>query len=147
MRVNVLLGDSAQVDVGGKAHVLGMGWTKTGVPTGPMAVVVLISLDDEAEVTKPHDVVIKLMDQRGEVVDLSAVGARRMEFEAKIEPRPDVQVELPSVAPIAIQLVGLQLSPGESYVWQVDVDGRSESAWSASFTTHPEMAGIPVNTA
>jgi hypothetical protein len=44
LEVQLLLCDAAQADPGGKVHMLGAGWSVTGSPTAPQAVVALIKV-------------------------------------------------------------------------------------------------------
>jgi hypothetical protein len=80
------------------------------------------------------------------VVDLSSSGFRRLEFDATIEPKAGMIVELPAVAPIVIQLGNLPLKAGEAYTWSVAVDGESNPDWSVNFTTNSRANEFTVNT-
>ncbi len=133
MRVNVLLGDSAQADPSGKVHMLGLGWTRTGVPTGPMAVVVLLRLEDADEARQQHEVELELVGPEGAPAVLVPGGA--LKLTAKIEPDPEAKVDLPVVAPVVLQLGGLPLAAGHTYTWRVLVDGKQDDDWATSFAT------------
>ncbi|MEV6908591.1 hypothetical protein [Amycolatopsis sp. NPDC051071] len=137
MKVNVLLGDAAQVDAGGKIHVLGLGWTRTTSPTGPMAVVVLLELGDAPEVNRSHDATIVLVDERGERVDLSRFGVPAGGFTVSIDRKPDGVADGPIIAPIVLQTGPLPLEGDRKYRWSVSVDGESEPSWYAAFATNP----------
>ncbi|MGY6656674.1 DUF6941 family protein [Amycolatopsis sp. TRM77291] len=138
MKVNVLLGDAAQVDAGGKVHVLGLGWTRTTAPTGPMAVVVLLELGDAQEVNRSHSATIVLVDEQGERVDLSQFGVPPVGFKVAIDRKPDgAAADGPIVAPIVIQTGPLPLDGDRKYRWSVSVDGQSDPSWHAAFATNP----------
>ena len=135
LRVTVLLADSAQADPSGKVHLLGLGWTRTGVPTGPVAVVVLLRLEEPVEAGRPHEVGLELVDAEGKTASFTSSGGS-IRLTAKVEPSPDALAELPVVAPVVLQLGGLPLAAGQTYTWRVSVDGQYDEDWTASFTTH-----------
>lgn len=135
MKVNVLLADSAQVDPGGKVHALGIGWTRTTAPTNPMAVVVLLDLDDQETAEKSHEVLLELIQADGKPASIGPAN-NHVRLTAKIEPQPGSSVEIPIVAPVVVQLGPLDLAANEAFTWRATVDGVTHEDWAASFLTH-----------
>lgn len=138
MRVTVLLADLAQADSVGKVHMIGLGWTRTGVPAGPMAIVALLRLDDVEETSQPHEVGFDLVDASGKQVSMTP-GGKSLKLTAKVEPSSEAPIELPAVAPVVWQLGGgLLLDVGQTYTWRITVDGKQHEDWTASFATHEQ---------
>lgn len=137
LKVNVLLGDTAQVDPSGKVHALGLGWTRTTTPTGPMAIVVLVEFAATEVVNRSPKATITLIDDQGELVDLSRFGVPSAAVEVSIDLKRDNVDEGPTIAPLVIQTGPLPLEGNRTYRWQVSVDGHSEPSWQASFATTP----------
>lgn len=135
MRVTVLLADSAQADPSGKVHLLGVGWTRTAVPTGPVAIVVLLRMESVDEARLPHHVELELIDgENSPMKFLPGPGTTRVT--ATIEPNPAADIELPAVAPIVLQLGPLDLPVDKTLTWRVTVDDKRDDGWTAPFTTH-----------
>lgn len=135
MRVNVLLSDAAQADTNtGKIHALGLGWTRTPVPTGPMAVIVLVSFDNEVEAGLSHEITVTLTDTEGQPVSLSGISS--LQAKATIDRDKDAQIKWPITAPLVMQIrPGLPLEPGQTYHWRAAIDGKTEETWFAGFIT------------
>jgi len=137
LRVDVLLSDAAQVDTStGKVNALGIGWTRTSVPTGTMAVIVLVSFDDEEEAGGAHEVTVTLTDNNGKPVPMEETGLRQAA--AIIELNTDANPKWPATAPLVIPVrPGLPLKPDHTYQWRVAIDGKTEDTWFTSFGTEP----------
>lgn len=145
MRAIVLLADSAQVDTSKKVHALGLGWSVTTTPTPPATLVVLLKVP-WSETNVRHQVSLHLVDADGQPVRVTG---------SEDQPKPLVvrasfEVGRPAGTPpgtpvdeaFAVNLgAGLQLKPGQSYEWQLEVNGHREAAWSAGFHVRPGQAG------
>jgi hypothetical protein len=135
VRATLILSDAAQVDPGGKVHVLGGGWSITATPLSAFSVVVLIAVD-WSETERPHVAVLHLEDADGRVVvvegeDGPAPLTQESEFEVG---RPD---GLPPGSSVDVPIVlsfgpGLALDPGR-YLWRLEVDGYTTETWSLPF--------------
>jgi hypothetical protein len=137
MRAIVLLADSAQVDPSKKVHALGLGWSVTTTPTPPATLVVLLKVP-WSETNVRHDVSLHLVDADGHPVMVSGSDdeARPLVVSASFEVgRP---AGTPAGTPVdeafAVNLgAGLALNAGQSYEWQLEIDGQRDAAWVASF--------------
>lgn len=136
MRATVLLADSAQSDPAGKVHALGLGWTVTSTPTPPMALVVLIEVDwTEANRKIPFKAELLTADGHN-VTAQGLLGEQPISLEGEFEAgRPaGIPPGTPLSVPLAVNLgPGLPLTAGQRYEWRVNLDGRTEASWSASF--------------
>jgi hypothetical protein len=155
-RVTVLLADYVAVDAAGKLTAVGAAFTLTGLQpdghTPPMHVAVLVdvpgahvgqdfalgvSLIDE-ETAQP--VVVPSADGQGEALRVGQV------VQAQQASVPGMVV--PAGTPGRVQLVlgfpqGLPLVQGRSYVWSVELDGRTKPEWASWFHV-PAPAPGPV---
>lgn len=140
MKAVILLADAAQSE-SGKTHALGLGWNVTGLPTPPMALVVLIDVPWNETNTK-HKLTIDLVDADGKVVSLGQgpLGAETLHLEAEFEAgRPP---GIPPGSPIRSELAinigpGLPLVPGQNYEFRMKINGKSTDSWLASFLIRP----------
>lgn len=136
----VVLADVGQVDPAGKLHLLGAGWSQTGVgPNGltpDFAVAVFV--------TVPWDQCNKELEVSLELVtdDEQAVTVNTPNGEQPIVIKQGVVVSPPAGAPNGspgqhAMLVGVQgglpLRPGSWYKWRVRVAGEQEPGWHARF--------------
>jgi hypothetical protein len=135
MRATLILSDAAQVDAGGKVHLLGGGWSITGSPLGAFAVVVLIAVD-WSETNEPHRAVLRLEDTDGRVVALPGdEGPAELRQEHAFEVgRP---VGLPVGSSVDVPVVwnfgpGMPLAEGR-YLWRLEIDGQTREPWSLPF--------------
>ncbi|MCL2464730.1 MAG: hypothetical protein FWF28_06650, partial [Micrococcales bacterium] len=67
MKATVLLADAASDATGGKVSALGLGWSQTGVPTSPMAVIVLVDVGWD-ETNRDLAIAVELLDADGHPV-------------------------------------------------------------------------------
>lgn len=137
-RLALLLSDFASQDASGKVGLLGAGWSFTGTPTPPQAVVALVEIPGELANEK-FSISLVLNDEHGEPVQLPDPITG--------EPRPlrvaqnAVAVSAPGMprrAPVTVQVVinlapGLPLTADRVYTWQASVDGETKTNWAASF--------------
>lgn len=146
VRVTVLLADAAQSSPDGKAHVLGLGWTFTSAPTPPMALVVLLDVD-QPESNRQVPCRIDLVDEDGnEVRLLGPDGQARpvsMTFGVQIT-RPSGYPEgVPVRVVSSVQVPPMPLPAGRRFQWRVLVDGETIMPWTTAFGTRNDPPGPP----
>jgi hypothetical protein len=136
VKITVLLADAAQVDPSGKAHALGLGWTETGTPTPPMALLLLVEVEWH-EANTPHHLVAELHTQDGQLVLVQGEeGAESVRFDADIEVgRP---AGLPHGSPLNVAFAvnvgaGVPLEAGERYRWRVTTTAEPDDDFGVSF--------------
>ena len=125
IEAQLILSDAAQA-VGGKVSMLGAGWSVTGTPTAPQAVVGLLKVPwDRANEQLPLH--LELVDADGRPVLLPGPdGAldQRIDFTAVIEVGrpPGLTPGTPIDSSFTVNVQPLPLSPGR-YTWRLDVAG------------------------
>jgi len=127
----------------GMVNTLGAGWmVRPPEPAGPAAVVVMVSVPRDQE--GDHVVRVELLDAQGQRVHLgppyTEIGEQQeLSFEAQVsaQGRPGVDPELPLLAPFAFTIGPFPLPAGQSFRWQVFVDGETREGWSVGFRTSP----------
>ncbi len=125
IEAQLILADAAQA-VGGKVSMLGAGWSVTGTPTAPQAVVGLIKVPwDRANEQLPLR--LRLIDADGREVVLAGPpgsGEQSIEFRAMLEVgRPSgLTPGTPIDSSFTISVQPLPLSPGR-FVWELDIAG------------------------
>ncbi len=129
----LLLADAAQVDPGGKLHILGCGWSATSSPTSPHAVVALIKVPwDRAN--QPLPLSLTLLDEDGDAVRLpGSVVEQGLVLESTVEVgRPaGLAPGTPLHVPFAVNVPSLPLPPGR-YEWRLRVaDGTFAAPFQA----------------
>jgi len=146
MKVTVLLADSAQADQAGKVHALGLGWTLTGSPSPPMAVVLLIDVE-WTETNQKYRVKAELLTADGRPVMAEGPAAPvpvAFEGEFEVGRPPGIPHGTPGRLPVAVNIgPGLPLVPGQRYVWRATVDGHHEDGWDAGFLVREAEPGLP----
>ena len=128
IEATLLLCDAAVGDPSGKMHMLGAGWSITGTPTAPAAVVVLLKVPwDRADRKLP--IALRLVDADGHpvLIEGKAVGIRQALGMGR---QPQVPSGVPIDASFAMNLGPMALPPGR-YRWLLDID---DEQWSAGFT-------------
>lgn len=121
-----MLADFAQVDPGGKAHILGAGWSVMGPQPGPMAVVVFVQLEWN-EANKPLEWKLELLRGDGQPVQmpgpagLQPVGARGG-MEGGRPPGLAEGSPIP-LAPLAVNMPPAPLEAGR-YEWRFAISGK-----------------------
>jgi len=138
----ILLADFAQTSEG-KVSALGLGWTITGTPTPPMAVILLIDIPWD-KTNKKHKVTLALLDADGHPVvvgqDANTGKPQHIQFNADVEAGrpagiPEGTEQRTSTA-IAIG-PGIPLTAGQAYEWRLEIDGEHKELWSARFLVRP----------
>lgn len=124
MEIQLILADAAQA-VSGKVSMLGAGWSVTGTPTGPSAVVALIKVpwDRANERLEMH---LQLVDEDGNAVLMPGPsGAAPVEFRGDLEAGrpPGIRPGTPIDASFAINVPPLPL-PQRRYMWSLDLGGE-----------------------
>lgn len=125
--VQLILADSAQSSpADGKVHMLGAGWSVTGSPTAPQAVVGLIKVPwDRSNEKLPMR--LQLLDGDGNPVSPEPGGG--LEFQADLEVgRPPGLTRGSSIdANFVINIGPMPLLPGR-YEWRLELDNDAHSA-------------------
>ncbi|GAA1855981.1 DUF6941 family protein [Actinomadura bangladeshensis] len=140
--LQLILCDSASGDPTGKIHMLGAGWSMTGTPTAPHAVVVMF--------TFPHDhagrklsLQLSLVDDDGEPVVVGpADQAAPITVQGSVEvpARPDVPDDLPLGTNFTLAVGPMPLPEGR-YQWRLDVEGHTKAVRFAVLS--PPQKGAP----
>lgn len=137
MDIQLILADAAQASAG-KVHMLGAGWSVTGTPTSPSAVVGLIKVPwDRAN--EGLTLRLNLVDEDGQAVQVAnlfgAEGPQDIAFGGSIEVgRPaGLKAGTPIDASFVIPIPSLPLSPGR-YTWHLDL---SDAHVATSFSVLP----------
>jgi hypothetical protein len=122
--VQLILADAAQA-IGGKVSMLGAGWSVTGTPTAPQAVVGLIKVPwDRANEQLP--LTLALVDADGQLVRFTGPDGvdQQIEFETVIEVGrpPGSTPGTPIDASFTVNVQPLPLTPGR-YTWRLDISG------------------------
>lgn len=136
MEAVVLLANAAEANQNGLVNALGLGWSVTGTPTPPAAIVVMMKVP-WTDTNQQHDFCLKLVDadgqevmlgqnpQTGEVAPLQLVG----QFEVGRPPGLPHGTSLDNALTINIG-PGLPLVPGAIYQWRLEVNGSEVAAQS-----------------
>ncbi len=133
--VTMMLADSAQV-ADGKLFILGGGLGVIGPRPQPLGIALHIRVPwDRANVG--HEWRLELLDEDGRPVTANEkpiiVGGR---FEAG---RPaGLKPGTPLSVPLAINFATLPLTPGNSYTWQLSIDGKTAPDWHAGVFVRPK---------
>jgi hypothetical protein len=136
MRIHVLLADSAQMDPSGKVHALGLGWTVTGTPTPPCALIALIWVEWN-EANRKFHLTGSLVDGDGVLIEVDGPDGRGpITFGGEIEAGrpPGLPAGTPQLFPLVLNLSpGLVLAPGNRYEWRLEADTQPPTIGLAGF--------------
>jgi Family of unknown function (DUF6941) len=146
VRVTLLLADAAQPAGSAKVSALGLGWSATSSPTTPMALVVLIDLDQDEYGRHEFRVWLSPRGEDAAVKVKGADGDAALEFGGAFEVQaPDEVVEdVPARVNLALNVApSLPVSPGRVYEWRAEIDGVRNEAWSVPFYVRPEPSNAP----
>lgn len=125
IEAQLLLADAAQVDGTGKVHLLGAGWTVTGTPTAPQAVVAFIKIPWD-RTNRPLDLRLQLLSEDGRPVMLTApLGEQPVLAESTLEVGRPAGLPAGSqiAVPFSLSLPSMPLTPGR-YEWRLEVAGE-----------------------
>lgn len=143
MKALLLLADAGQADNTGKLHALGVGWSVTGTPTPPMAMLIFIDVPWDQTNTK-HKLEIQLLDADGQLVTggVGPLGDPQPLFQVDAEFEAGRPPGIPPGTPIrqtlAIGLApGMPLIPGEKYEFHMTIDGEHKDGWLSTFMVRP----------
>ena len=135
IELQMILADYAAADgATGKVHMMGAGWSVTGTPTGPQAVVLLLKIPWD-RTNQPIPLRLRLIDTDGQEVRLPTPDG-----ETPIEVRLQVEVGRPPGLPAGsmidastvVNIPPMPLRPGR-YDWQLEV-GNGEQTKVSGFT-------------
>lgn len=122
-------------------HALGLGWSMTGVPTSPIALVVFIKVPWDQSNIK-HSIKIELVDGDGHlaqvVQDPSSGQTGQIVIEGDFETGrpPGLPAGTAIDQQMAVQLGPLILPPNQTYEWRMSINGEHHEDWVASFFVH-----------
>lgn len=137
--VQLILADAAQA-AGGKVSMLGAGWSVTGTPTGPQAVVGLIKVPwDRANEALPLKLELVDADGRPAALGEGPDGSQqRIEFTTTIEVGrpPGLTPGTPIDASFMVNVAPLPLPPGR-YTWRLEL---ADDVVSTSFQVVAQLA-------
>ena len=141
MKVTVLLADFAEA-VNGKLYIMGGGWSLTGPAPMPSAIAGKIEVPWN-ETNRKHNLKVELVDEDYHAIMVptpngSAPVVIGGDFE--VGRPPGLMPGTPIDVPFAFNIGPLPLEPGKRYVWKVSINGKTEDAWRAAFTTRPAAA-------
>jgi len=118
----LLLCDAAQADPFGKVHMLGAGWSTTGSPTSPQAVVAMLKIPwDRANQQIP--LTLALLDSDGQQVvlgDDSNPQPVRTSVDVEVGRPPGLAHGSPLDSSFVLNLPPMPLAPGR-YEWRLSV--------------------------
>lgn len=139
MNATLLLADFVQVSEG-KMTAVGIGWTFTGPGRCSFGVGALIDVA-WTEADRPHTFVLQLLDEDGHPVLDPAGRPVAVEGTFDVGRPPGHPHGAEFIAPLAMNFAGLDLPASTRFVWVLSIDGRTESGWSAPFSTRPWPVG------
>lgn len=132
LEVQLILCDAAQADPSGKLHMLGAGWSITGIPTGPHAVAILVKVPWDRANQKIHGK-LTLVDSDGRPVELPTPDGGRttivMDVDLEVGRPPGLEHGSMIDAAMAFNVGPLPLPSGR-YQWRLDL---GEQHFAASF--------------
>ena len=135
MDVTLLLANSAEGTAVGTVSALGIGWSITGTPTPPTAVIIFIKVPWD-QTNMQHQLKLSLVDADGNAVMLAQTP---MGEPAPLEVTADFEVGRPPGLPHGTSIdqalpinigAGLPLIPGQMYQWRVSINGKDLAARS-----------------
>lgn len=119
----LILCDHAVTEPSGKVHMLGAGWSVTGTPTAPQAVVVMLKIPWD-RTNQRITLRLQLMDSDGRIVRLDGPeGQQAIEMEHEIEAGRPAGLAPGSMidASFALNVQPMPLPPGR-YEWRLHYD-------------------------
>ena len=125
MRASLILCDYAAQDApGGKAHLMGAGWSVTGPMPTPHGLVAFIKVG-WTEANEQHKLILRMVDSDGNVVSIPGpAGQQMLLFPGNLEVGRPAGVPHGSEidATLVLNIGPVQLMPGQRYAWQLEVD-------------------------
>ena len=135
MRVTIMLADAAQ-ESGGKLFILGGGWSVTGPMIPPSAIALKIDVPwDQAN--RPHHWRLELMTEDGDPFEIERQPLR-VEGEFEVGHPPGAAPGSFIDVPIAVNFGSFPLTPGARYVWELNIDGETNTDWNREFFVRGE---------
>lgn len=137
MKATLILGDYARVSEG-KLDVIGGGWTVAGPGpiTAGVGVIVEIPWDQRSG---SHALRLRLTDADGRLVQIQqpdgSVQAIEIATEFQFESVQEHVEGAPLPFALAVNVPNLPLPGGQRFEWWLEVDGQTNVAWKAAFST------------
>lgn len=135
VEITMILCEYAQA-AEGKLTIVGGGWSMRSAEPSPMGIGVLVELPSDAAINA-HAFCIRLRDTDGNTVSDPNGQPIRIEGGFDATRMPGTPPNVPLVVPLAINIAGLALPPGQRYVWELTFDGNDEAVWQVAFNTAP----------
>jgi hypothetical protein len=127
MRATLVLCDYAAQDIpGGKAHLIGAGWSVIGPVPSPHGIAAFVKVGWN-EANEAHKFTLRLVDADGSLVSISGpAGPQPLAFQGNLEVgRPPGIPQGSEIDATFVANVGsLPLLPGQRYAWQIEIDGN-----------------------
>ncbi len=148
MRASLILCDYAAQDAaGGKAHLMGAGWSVTGPLPTPHAIAAFIKVG-WTEANEPHKLVLRLMDSDGSVVSIPGpAGMQSLQFPGNLEVgRPPGLPHGSEIDAMFVLNIGaLPLVPGQRYAWQLEIDDEVLATEGFLVRAIPPQMNLPAS--
>lgn len=138
--IQLILCDSAVSDPSGKVHMLGAGWSMTGAPTAPHAVVTLLGVPWD-RTNQKIQVKLELCDDDGHIVTITAGNETtpvRHQGEFEVGRPPGIPPGSMLDAAFVVSIPALPLKAGR-YQWRLEI---GDQMVARSFTAR-EGTGQP----
>ena len=116
MKLVFLVADAAQVDDRGKVHVIGLGWTNIPTVSPPLALVLIVDIEQH-EAPNTVGVKVELLDKNDQLAKVvrgqDSVETIQIIAGGQAMPLPDDRAGEPNRLPLVIQLDrGIRIVPG-----------------------------------
>ncbi|HSV38181.1 MAG TPA: hypothetical protein VLI04_05425 [Nocardioidaceae bacterium] len=126
MEATLLLANSAESHAqSGMVNALGLGWSVTGTPTPPAALVLMVKVPwDQTNIR--HKVELELVDQDGHPATINDQGGTvRVDGSFEAGRPAGIIPGTPIDTTLVINLSpGMALTAGAAYQWRVEIDGE-----------------------
>ncbi len=128
IEAKVVLAEYANVDPGGKANLIGAGWTVRA--SGDASFYVVVFLQVQNHVNGEHEFRMELVDENGQ----TPAGIPQVDGNFEISREETAEDSWP-VSPIIPLGVQMHLPAHQYLEWRLWIDGQTHSSWKAGFHT------------